>query len=82
MRSRTVGPFQVDSVVQGLDERPELAAARGHVHAFARMVCDLGGNSLPAWTDALHTDDLPALHALADGLQRDCQAVTTGLSLP
>ncbi|MFF2206009.1 ISL3 family transposase [Streptomyces sp. NPDC058145] len=61
---------------------PELTAARSHVHAFARMVCDLGGNSLPAWTDAVHADDLPALHAFADGLQRDHQAVTAGLTLP
>ncbi|MGK3944940.1 transposase [Streptomyces sp. RP5T] len=46
------------------------------------MVCDLGGDSLPAWTDAVRTDDLPALHAFADGLRRDHQAVTAGLTLP
>ncbi|MFI9616538.1 transposase [Streptomyces sp. NPDC052023] len=61
---------------------PELTAVRGHVHAFARMVCDLGGDRLPAWTDAVRADDLPALHAFADGLRRDYQAVTAGLTLP
>ncbi|MEV2236373.1 ISL3 family transposase [Streptomyces phaeochromogenes] len=61
---------------------PELTAARGHVHAFAHMICNLGGDSLPAWTDAVHADDLPALHAFADGLQRDHQAVIAGLTLP
>ncbi|MER6564182.1 ISL3 family transposase [Streptomyces sp. NPDC001027] len=65
-----------------LSRCPELTAVRSHVHAFARMVCDLGGHSLPAWTDAVHADDLPALHAFADGLQRDHQAVTAGLTLP
>ena len=65
-----------------LSRCPELTAVRSHVHVFARMVCDLGGNSLPAWTDAVHADDLPVLHAFADGLQRDHQAVTAGLTLP
>ncbi|MCX5327896.1 MULTISPECIES: helix-turn-helix domain-containing protein [unclassified Streptomyces] len=35
---------------------PELTATRGHVHAFARMICDLGGDRLTAWTDAVHSD--------------------------
>lgn len=61
---------------------PELTAARGHVHAFAHMICNLGGDNLPAWTDAVHADDLPSLHGFADGLQRDYQAVIAGLTLP
>ncbi|MFD7406396.1 transposase, partial [Streptomyces sp. NPDC059866] len=61
---------------------PELTATRNHVHAFARMLCDLRGDNLPAWTDAVHTDDLPALHAFADGLRRDQRAVMAGLALP
>jgi transposase len=61
---------------------PELTATRGHVHAFARMICDLGGDRLTAWTDAVHSDDLPALHAFADGLRRDHKAVVAGLTLP
>ncbi|MGW3818695.1 ISL3 family transposase [Streptomyces sp. NPDC005046] len=65
-----------------LSRCPELTAARSHVHAFAQMVCGLGGHRLSAWTDAVHADDLPALHAFADGLQRDHNAVTAGLTLP
>ncbi|MFF4529002.1 ISL3 family transposase [Streptomyces sp. NPDC001407] len=61
---------------------PELTAARSHVHAFARMVCDLRGDNLTAWTAAVRADDLPAFHSFADGLQRDHDAVTAGLTLP
>ncbi len=61
---------------------PELTAVRDHVHAFARMLCDLRGDNLPAWTDAVHADDLPALQAFADGLRRDQRAVMAGLTLP
>ncbi|GAA3082324.1 ISL3 family transposase [Streptomyces olivoverticillatus] len=61
---------------------PELTAALSHVHTFARMVCDLRGDNLAAWTDAVHADDLPAFHAFADGLHRDHDAVTAGLTLP
>ncbi|MFJ8828379.1 ISL3 family transposase [Streptomyces sp. NPDC102467] len=60
---------------------PELSAARGHVAFFARMVCGLRGDLLTAWTDAVRGDDLPALHAFADGLQRDHDAVIAGLTL-
>ncbi|MFE5924175.1 transposase, partial [Streptomyces sp. NPDC056468] len=61
---------------------PELTAARGHVHAFARMICELSGHRLHAWTEAVRADELPALHAFADGLQHDHQAVTAGLTQP
>ncbi|MCX4973702.1 ISL3 family transposase [Streptomyces sp. NBC_00620] len=61
---------------------PELNAVRGHVHTFAQMVRDLAGDRLPAWMDAVHADDLPTLHAFADGLQRDHDAVMAGLTLP
>ncbi|MFI1259028.1 hypothetical protein ACH4U6_35410 [Streptomyces netropsis] len=57
-------------------------AVRRHVHAFARMVCNLRGDSLTAWTDAVRTDDLPVFHAFVDELQRGHDAVTAGLTLP
>lgn len=60
----------------------ELNALRGHVHDFAHILRDLAGERLPPWTDAVHGDDLPTLHAFADGLQRDHEAVTAGLTLP
>ncbi|WP_405838131.1 hypothetical protein [Streptomyces sp. NBC_01518] len=55
-----------------------MTAARGHLHGFARMLCELGGHRLPAWTDAVRADELPALRAFADGLRHDQQAVTAG----
>nr|WP_308802060.1 transposase [Streptomyces polyasparticus] len=70
---------QLDEV---LARCPELSAARGHVTAFARMVCGLRGDHFATWTDAVRGDDLPALHAFADGLQRDQDAVIAGLTLP
>ncbi|MFI1524235.1 ISL3 family transposase [Kitasatospora cineracea] len=60
---------------------PELAVLRNHVHAFARMMCDRTGTDLPSWISAVRADDLPHLHAFADGLQRDQDAVTAGLTL-
>ncbi len=61
---------------------PELEAARHHVGSFANMIQNLGGDRLPAWIDAVQTDDLPALHSFATGLTRDQDAVTAGLTLP
>ncbi|MFJ8606317.1 hypothetical protein ACIRH0_03885 [Streptomyces sp. NPDC093675] len=40
------------------------------------------GGRLPAWLDAVRQDDLPSLHTLAAGIDRDIDAVTAGLSLP
>ncbi|SNT56138.1 ISL3 family transposase [Actinacidiphila glaucinigra] len=65
-----------------LSRCPELARLSTHVHAFARMICDRTGTDLPAWIRAVHADDLPQLHAFADGLDRDWDAVLAGLTLP
>lgn len=35
----------------------------------------------PAWISAVRADDLPSLHGFAGGLERDLDAVTTGLTL-
>lgn len=59
-----------------------MAALRNHVHAFARMICDRTGTDLSAWISAVRADDLPQLHAFADGLERDWDAVLAGLTLP
>jgi len=61
---------------------PALDAAAGHVSAFAIMVLELSGQNLRTWCARVHTDDLPALHSLADGFLRDEAAVTAGLTLP
>lgn len=53
-----------------------------HVRDFAAMMRDLRGDQLPAWMERILADDLPALHSLANGLRRDIDAVTAGLSTP
>jgi len=60
---------------------PELNALVGHVRAFAEMICELGGDRLQQWTDAVQADDLPALHSFVAGLRRDQDAVVAGLTL-
>jgi transposase len=61
---------------------PELDALARHVSTFATMMRELGGQDLRTWCANLHADDLPAMHALADGFLRDEAAVTAGLTLP
>ncbi|MEV3858129.1 transposase [Streptomyces sp. NPDC050095] len=59
---------------------PEPDAATRHVRHFARMMRDLSGDELPEWMEHVLADDLPALHSLVNGLKRDFDAVTAGLS--
>ncbi|MFC9091061.1 transposase [Streptomyces sp. NPDC002387] len=53
-----------------------------HVRAFGSMITELQGDRLPQWIEAVRADDLPSLHAFANGLERDLAAVTAGLTLP
>lgn len=46
------------------------------------MLTQLEGDRLPQWIEAVRADDLPSLHAFANGLERDLAAVTAGLTLP
>ena len=59
---------------------PELDAVTHHVRDFAAMMRDLRGDQLPDWMERVSTDNLPALHSLVNGLRRDQDAVTAGLS--
>ncbi|CAL9325818.1 ISL3 family transposase ISFsp1 [Streptomyces sp. enrichment culture] len=61
---------------------PELDALTRHVRSFATMLTDRQGDRLLAWLDAVRQDDLPSLHTLAAGIDRDLDAVTAGLTLP
>lgn len=61
---------------------PHLDAATRHVRDFANIMRDLKGDRLPAWMDRVENDDLPALHSFVNGLARDQDAVTAGLSTP
>ncbi|WP_405679505.1 transposase [Streptomyces sp. NBC_01511] len=40
------------------------------------------GERLPDWLVAVRQDDLPSLHTLAAGIDRDRDAVIAGLTLP
>jgi transposase len=60
---------------------PELDAATRHVRSFATMMRDLRGDRLPRWIEQIRGSELPALIQYADGLGRDLDAVTAGLSV-
>ncbi|WP_425470162.1 ISL3 family transposase [Streptomyces tateyamensis] len=61
---------------------PELDALTRHVRSFAAMLTERHGERLPEWLDAVRQDDLPSLHTLAAGIDRDRDAVIAGLTLP
>ncbi|WP_425473479.1 transposase [Streptomyces xiamenensis] len=61
---------------------PELEALTGHVRTFAQMLTERHGVRLPDWLHAVRQDDLPSLHTLAAGIDRDLDAVIAGLTLP
>lgn len=63
-------------------ERVRLHALTRHVQSFAVMLTQRQGEHLSAWLDAVRQDDLPSLHTLAAGIDRDLSAVTTGLTRP
>lgn len=46
------------------------------------MLTERQGERLPQWLDAVLRDDLPSLHTLAAGINRDREAVIAGLTLP
>ncbi|MEV8536191.1 ISL3 family transposase [Streptomyces sp. NPDC051211] len=60
----------------------ELDALTGHVRSFAQMLTEREGERLPEWLDAVRQDDLPTLHTLAAGIDRDRDGVIAGLTLP
>ncbi len=61
---------------------PELEALTGHIRSFAQILTERQGQRLPDWLDAVRQDDLPGLHTLAAGIDRDRAAVIAGLTLP
>ncbi|MFD9411245.1 transposase [Streptomyces sp. NPDC059989] len=46
------------------------------------MLTERQGEHLPDWLDAVRQDNLPSLHTLAVGIDRDRDAVIAGLTLP
>ncbi|MFJ2109797.1 ISL3 family transposase [Streptomyces microflavus] len=67
---------------EALANCPELEALTAHVRSFAEMLTERQGHRLPQWLDAVRGDDLPSLHTLAAGIDRDRDAVIAGLTLP
>lgn len=61
---------------------PELDALTGHIRSFAHLLTERQGERLPQWIDAVRQDDMPRLHTLAAGIDRDRDAVIAGLTLP
>ncbi|MFH8626015.1 ISL3 family transposase [Streptomyces vietnamensis] len=61
---------------------PELDALTGHVRSFGQMLAERRGERPPQWLDAVRRDDLPGLHTLAAGIDRDRDAVIASLTLP
>ncbi|MFJ6886397.1 transposase [Streptomyces californicus] len=52
-----------------------------HPPSFAQILTERQGQRLPEWLGAVRQDDLPGLHTLAAGIDRDRAAVIAGLSL-
>jgi transposase len=62
---------------------PHLDALAGHVRTFAEMMaCRRGQQELEGWLAAVEAGDQPELRSFANGIRRDQQAVTAGLTLP
>lgn len=68
----------------GIQDRcPHLNTLAEHVRSFAEMMTRRRGQQeLEGWLTAVETDDQPELHSFANGIRRDQQAVTAGLTLP
>ncbi|MFB6817645.1 transposase [Streptomyces sp. NPDC056347] len=61
---------------------PELDSLTRHVRSIAAMFTGRQGKHLPDWLDAVRQDDLPSLHRLAAGIDRDRDTVIAGFTLP
>jgi transposase len=68
----------------GIQDRcPHLNALAAHVRSFAEMMTRRQGQqALEGWLTAVEAGDQPELHSFANGIRRDQQAVTAGLTLP
>ncbi|GIF45187.1 hypothetical protein Axi01nite_94980 [Actinoplanes xinjiangensis] len=65
-----------------LERCPELAAAADLVRSFAHMLTGLHGDRPGGWIVAAQQAGLPGITSFANGLTRDMDAVTAGLTLP
>jgi transposase len=82
-RPDTLGEDEQKQLAGAQDRCPHLDALAGHVRRFAEMMtCRRGQQELEGWLTAVEADDQPELHSFANGIRRDQQAVTAGLTLP
>ncbi|MFF3404334.1 transposase [Streptomyces sp. NPDC002659] len=70
--------------LQGLKEIraacPELDSTVRRARNFAALMHERRGDGLPGWIEQVRRDDLPRLHQVAYGPERDQYAVIVGLS--
>lgn len=61
---------------------PEMTALTGHIRTFADLLKPAADNSrrFHEWISRVREDDLPHLHAFTRGLERDHDAVASGLT--
>lgn len=60
-----------------------LSALAAHVRSFAEITTRrCSEQDLEAWLTAVEADDQPERRSFANGIRRDQQAVTAGLTLP
>jgi hypothetical protein len=59
---------------------PEMTALATRVREFATLLTQRRGGDLDVWISDVRGEDLPALHAFADGLEKDHDAVVAGLT--
>lgn len=78
---RHLTPDETDQLATALAACPELRAAAERVREFADLMNKRRGDRLTDWINRVQSDPLPALHSLLNGLRRDIDAVTAGLSM-
>jgi transposase len=61
---------------------PELTDLREQVRAFAQIMTERRGRDLEKWMTGITTSGEPGLRSFVNGLRRDQDAVTAGLTLP
>lgn len=72
-----------DHLATILDRSPGLATLDQHITTFAQMMTQrTGTRDLKSWLTSLEADELPHLRSFANGIERDLDAVTNGLSMP
>jgi transposase len=82
-RPATLGDKERAQLAGILDRCPHLGVLAGHVRSFAEMMtCRQGEHQLEGWLTRVGVSDLPELRSFANGIRRDQQAVTAGLTLP